>query len=193
MSKKNFVASSVILGVLIVAVLFSTGTAGANPPEASCGMGEATSIQQNNHVAGWVLGENNYKGGLGSGFDNCYVRLWWDGQSVTFNSSDYVFYGYSNYIPLDLWGLSQQEAVELLLSSQEQAYMGPAGTPIEDLVEIELDYSPVKSAVHPEIGRVVFHTIGFVGQFEPGEYVLYQAEDWIFGPYDYTTNLTILP
>jgi hypothetical protein len=154
-------------------------------------MGEAQSVMQALPVGAWNV--SNDKAGLGSGVNNCRLTLYLDGENFSFGSSDFVFAGYANFIPLEFRGLSQQEAVDILVSGWERAYVGPAGTPIEELVEQELQYTAVKSAIHPVLGRVIYRDIGFIAHFEPGDYVIYWEEDWIWGPAEATVNLTILP
>jgi hypothetical protein len=154
-------------------------------------MGEVQSVFEALPIGVFNVGDT--RGGLGAGATHCRYQIAVDGTSVSFHSSDLFFGGFGNFIPFEYLGISQEEAIALLLSSEDTVYLGPAGTPLEDLVEQELMHTAVKRTKIPGFGRVVYQNIGFITQLEPGEYVSYYEGDWIFGHEEATVHVTILP
>lgn len=177
--------------IMIVTFVAATGTARADEHRPQCGRGEVQSVMQALPIG--LLNVDNSRAGLGAGAAHCYYQMAIDGSSVSFHASDLFFAGFANFIPYEYLEISQHEAIELLLSSEDRVVLGPAGTPLEDMVEQELKRTAVKRTKIPPYGRVVYQNIGFITQLEPGEYISYWESEWIFGPEEATVHITISP
>lgn len=110
------------------------------------------------------------KAGLGGGVANCRYEAFADGTEVTFNSSDLILGAVTNFILLELLDVTPQEAVALLQTSEDRVFLGPEGTPVDQLVAQELTETAFKHMIHPDYGHIVYQTRGFITQLEPGDY-----------------------
>lgn len=189
--RRSFVSLIILLLIAVVSLAVAVGTARADQHKPQCGQGEVQSILQALPIG--VLNVDSSKGGLGAGAEHCRYQLYVDGANVSFHSSDLFFGGFANFIPYEYLGISQAEAIELLLSSEDRAYLGPAGTPVEDLVEQELLHTAVKRTQDPTFGHVVYQNVGFITQLKPGEYTSFWESEWIWGHEEATVHITILP
>lgn len=189
--RRTFVSLVIpLLIIIVVAFGVATGTARADEHKPQCGMGEVKSVLQALPVG--LINVDNSRGGLGAGVTDCYFRLFADGSNVSFHTSDLIFGGFANFIPYEYLGISQEEAIELLLSSEDRAFLGTVGTPLEDLDEQELTHTVVKRTKIPPFGRVVYQNIGYITQLEPGEYISFWESEWVFGHEEATVHITIL-
>lgn len=186
MLKIKILLTILFLAIAIVTTGIWTETGQASPPESGCTLGAAQSALEATPVGLYNVG--NSKAGLGDGVTNCSAWLFLDGQTFSFNSSDFLLLGYTNFIPYEYLGLSRAEGIAMLVSAQESVYFGEAGS---SLTEVEIINTAVKTAIHPDFGKIVYQGVGFVTQLEAGDYEVLLVEDWIYGHFEATTHLTI--
>lgn len=168
-SKRLFLPLALLFALAaILALALPNGTVGASQQEAQCGQGEVQAAFQALLVA--TANVDNMKGGLGAGASDCRYALWDDGATVVFSSSDFILGATANFIPLELLGVTVQEAKEILSNSEDRLFLGPVGTPADQLVEQELQETAFKHIIHPDFGHIVYQTKGFISHLEPGEY-----------------------
>lgn len=180
--------------VLIVTFGATTGTARAEEHMPRCGKGEVQSAFQALPVGLWTVGES--RAGLGGAATHCRLNIFDDGATYTFRSSDLIIGGVVNFIPLEFLGVTYREAVDILLTAEDRVYMGPAGTPVDQLVEQELKASAFKSAMHPDFGHIVYQHKAFITQLEPGDYISYYVWEWPIlspGTETETVHVEVLP
>jgi hypothetical protein len=123
------------------------------------------------------------KAGLGGGATHCRYPVFANGATYTFQSDDLIVGGVANFVPLELFDVTVAEAVELLRASEDRVFLGPAGTPTDELVEQELTETAFKHMIDPVYGHIVYQQKAFITQLEPGDYTSRYEWSWsLFAP-----------
>ncbi len=190
--KRNLLFSSIL--ILVVIFLGASRSAQAGPPERHCGMGEVQAALQALPVGFYTVsnGLSDIKmGGLGAGVANCQYRLFFDGQTFTFSTSNRILGGVVYMLDYQDQGMTRSEAIQAILAIQDRVFLGPEGGP---LVEQELTTTTFKDMVHPALGHIVYQHRAIITQLPPGEYEsLWMFSHPVIPDFSATVHLDIEP
>jgi hypothetical protein len=180
---------AILSALIILALAIFPKNAQAKSKDSQCGTGEVQSALQALPI-GFLIVDND-KAGLGAGIRHCLYTPFEEGTTFAFDSSDHILGGFANFIPLELLGVTRQEGIELLLDAEDRIFLGPVGTPDDQLVEQELTMSAFKDMIHPELGHIVYQTKGFITELEPGTYLSRYVWRWPLLAGDETVTNTV--
>lgn len=184
--KKKLLITILILLILLVGAI----PAFADDLEHNCKLGETESVLQALPVGYFVVNQDNMNvrmAGLGGGIENCQYRLFLDGQTFTFQSSDYILGGTVILMPYKDLGLSREEGIAEINKNEIITKLGPVDG---ELVEMDLTYTSYKDIIlHGD--QIVYQGSGFITQLEPGEYKNY-TEFYYQGELVFTSTVYII-